>query len=143
MARGTQHCTRPLSLSVCGKCTVSATHLVAFHHASLGAPAIATLEKALSLNYITGFPVLTVDTLRKHAPTTSIPMIKGHMDQSRKNQRSTAPISAAATIIPFGEYPCTYTGHYRTAASDHSKAILLSPVPGRNRGIKPKPPSRT
>ena len=78
-------------------------HLVAFHHASLGAPAIATLEKALRLNYITGFPGLTVDTLRKHAPTTSIPMIKGHMDQSRKNQRSTTTISAAATIIPFDD----------------------------------------
>jgi hypothetical protein len=75
-------------------------HLVAFHHAALGAPSISTLEKALRLNYITGFPGLTVDTLRKYPPTTSIPMIKGHLDQSRKNQRSTAT-SATATYIPY------------------------------------------
>ena len=79
----------------------SPAHLVAFHHASLGAPTISTLEKALRLNYITGFPGLTVETLRKHPPTTSIPMLKGHMDQSRKNQRTTTHIGAEATIIPY------------------------------------------
>ena len=75
-------------------------HLVAFHHASLGAPTLSTLEKALRLNYITGFPGLTVETLRKYPPRHSIPMLKGHLDQSRKNQRSTQ-VSGSATIIPF------------------------------------------
>lgn len=78
-------------------------HLVAFHHASLGAPALTTLEKALRLNYVTGFPGLTVDNLRKHPPISSIPMLKGHLDQSRKNQRSTTNIGATATIIPFND----------------------------------------
>ena len=77
-------------------------NLVAFHHASLGAPALSTLEKALRLNYINGFTGLTVETLRKFPPVNSIPMIKGHLDQSRKNQRSTQA-SNTATIIPYDD----------------------------------------
>ena len=92
-------------------------HLVAFHHASLGAPALSTLEKALRLNYITGFPGLTVDTLRRHPPRHSIPMLKGHLDQTRKNQRSTQ-ISGSATIIPYDEEEIQRPS---TAAVDHEE----------------------
>jgi hypothetical protein len=47
-----------------------------------------TLENALSRNYLTNFPGLTAQTLRKHPPQ-SLAMTKGNMDQTRKNQRST------------------------------------------------------
>jgi hypothetical protein len=53
-------------------------------------PALFTLENALNNNFLTNFPGLTVDTLRRHTPT-SIPMDKGHMDQIRQNVRSTKP----------------------------------------------------
>jgi hypothetical protein len=48
------------------------------------------LENALDNNFLTNFPGLTVDTLRRHVPT-SIPMDTGHMDQIRQNVHSTKP----------------------------------------------------
>lgn len=46
------------------------------------------LSKALENRYIPGFPGLTYVTLQKFPPQ-SIAMSKGHLDQTRKNQRST------------------------------------------------------
>ena len=71
-----------------------AGELVAFAHATLFSPAISTLQLALDKGYLINFPGLTSSMLRR-CPPTSAPMIKGHLDQSRKNQRSTAP-----TLIP-------------------------------------------
>jgi hypothetical protein len=62
--------------------------LVAFAHAALFSPALSTLAIALEKGFLTNFPGLTPALLRKH-PHQSIPMVKGHLDQSRKNQRST------------------------------------------------------
>ena len=62
--------------------------LVAFAHASLFSPAITTLELALRKNLITGFPGLTLKSLQAHPPN-SLATAKGHLDQARKNQRST------------------------------------------------------
>jgi hypothetical protein len=71
-----------------GGTTIAET--VAYAHATLFSPALSTLENALDNNFLTNFPGLTVDTLRRHIPT-SIPMDKGHMDQIRQNVRSTKP----------------------------------------------------
>jgi hypothetical protein len=57
--------------------------LVAFAHATLFSPALSTLEKTLIKNYLTNFPGLTLNHLRRHPPA-SIPMTKRHMDQARK-----------------------------------------------------------
>lgn len=78
--------------------TQSATtaELVAFAHAALFSPALSTLKVALDRGYIAHFMGLTAHSLAKHPPA-SVPMIKGHMDQARKNQRSTtksAPITS-------------------------------------------------
>lgn len=85
----------PLSTSPQNACNIvtSPTKLadmVAFSHATLFSPAISTLQQALDNGYITGFPGLTSANLKKFPPQ-SIAMHKGHMDQSRKNQRSTKP----------------------------------------------------
>jgi hypothetical protein len=66
----------------------TSTELVAFAHAALFSPVLSTLHAALTKGYIVGFPGLTAKSLKQHPPT-SIPMIKGHLDQTRKNQRST------------------------------------------------------
>ena len=58
--------------------TPKAANLVAFAHATLGA----------LVNGYPKFPGLTLLTLRKHPPH-SIDTIKGHLDQTRQNQRST------------------------------------------------------
>jgi len=64
--------------------------LVAFSHTAFFSPAHTTLQQALSKNYVNHFPGLTVQSLRNHPPQ-SIATIKGHLDQSRKNQWSTKP----------------------------------------------------
>ena len=62
--------------------------MVAFSHAALFSPSLSTLQRALDSGYITGFPGLTASNLKKFPPQ-SIAMHKGHLDQSRKNYRST------------------------------------------------------
>jgi hypothetical protein len=81
--------------------TQTASELVAFAHATLFSPALTTLENALNKGYLTNFPGLSAKLLRKHPPT-SIAMVKGHLDQSRKNQRSTKkpPIPTPILIEP-------------------------------------------
>ena len=64
--------------------------LVAFAHAALFSPALSTLAQALAKGFISHFPGLSHTLLRKHPPR-SFPMVKGHLDQARKNQRSTRP----------------------------------------------------
>ena len=66
----------------------TASNLVTFAHAALFSPALTTLEIALKKGYINNFPGLTATTLRKYPPTSRA-MVKGHMDQIRKNVRST------------------------------------------------------
>jgi hypothetical protein len=62
--------------------------LVAYAHATLFLSALSTIEQALAMGWIHNFPGLTTKTIRRHPPR-SIPMVKGHLDQARKNQRST------------------------------------------------------
>ena len=46
----------------------SASHLQAFHHASLGAPVVTTLIRAINNDWLTSFPGLIADGVRKHLP---------------------------------------------------------------------------
>jgi hypothetical protein len=64
--------------------------LVAFSHAALWSPALSTLDTALTKGFVSNFPGLSNTTLRKYPPA-SIPMHKGHMDQTRQNKHSTKP----------------------------------------------------
>ncbi|KAI2490112.1 Reverse transcriptase (RNA-dependent DNA polymerase) [Fragilaria crotonensis] len=75
--------------------------LVAFAHAALFSPALSTLQKAIDNGYLPNFLGLTALGLRKYPPA-SVAMIKGHLDQSRKNQRST---KLTATTIPTAPSP--------------------------------------
>jgi hypothetical protein len=81
----------------------SSADLVAFSLATLFLPVLSTLENALIRCWLINFPGLTLEALRKHPPR-SIAMAKGHLDQSRKNQRSTKP---APTVIPPEPIPPT------------------------------------
>ena len=51
-------------------------------------PTNSTLYKALKLNYITNIPGVSAGTFKKHAPFSAA-TVKGHLDQTRKNIRST------------------------------------------------------
>lgn len=72
--------------------------LVAFAHAALFSPALSTLQRAVACGYLPNFMGLTSATLRRHPPT-SVPMIKGHMDQARKNQHSTKPATPIDPLV--------------------------------------------
>jgi hypothetical protein len=96
--------------------------LVAFAHAALFSPVLSTLKKALERGYVSHFMGLTAQSLNKHPPA-SVPMIKGHMDQARQNQRSTKdspvpsppvapiPVADTGTDDPF---PVSEPGNART-----------------------------
>jgi hypothetical protein len=70
----------------------SVADMVAFAHATLFSPALSTLATALAIGFLTNFPGLTTQSLRKFPPA-SVPMAKGHLDQARMNQRSTRQIN--------------------------------------------------
>jgi len=70
--------------------TQKAAELVAFAHGALFSLAVSTLQRSLDKHYISHFPGLTAQTLRQHPPQ-SVATVKGHLDQSRQNQRSTKP----------------------------------------------------
>jgi len=70
--------------------TSKTAELVAFAHASFFSPAHRTLQQALKCNYVNHFPGLTAQALCNHPPQ-SVATVKGHLDQSHKNQRSTKP----------------------------------------------------
>ena len=68
----------------------NAAELMAYAHSALFSPALSTLETALHNGYVRNFPGLTSKTLRRHPPK-SVATAKGHLDQTRKNLRSTKP----------------------------------------------------
>ena len=84
--------------------SATTAELVAFAHAAL-----STLKTALDRGYVSHFMGLTAQYyLTKHSPA-SVPMIKkGHMDQARKNQRSTkstpTPSSQVTPTPPDGAH---------------------------------------
>ena len=65
----------------------SQEQLIQFYHAVLGSPAISTLTEAINKQYLKSFPGLTAKLVRKYYPN-SYATSKGHLDQTRKNQRS-------------------------------------------------------
>ena len=77
---------KPICLTAMG--SARPADLVAFHHAALFSPALSTLEAALHKGFLPPFPGLTLSALRRHPPQ-SVATIKGHLDQIRKNLRST------------------------------------------------------
>jgi hypothetical protein len=92
------------------------SELVAYAHAAMFSPVLTTLEQALTKGFLINFPGLTATSLRKHPPI-SIPMSKGHLDQTRQNQRSTKP--KPATIAPDSDDPTTIPDDFYPAPEEH------------------------
>jgi hypothetical protein len=78
----------PIAESNAAVGSATPSELVSFAHASLWSPVLSTLATALDKNYVTNFPGLSSCAFRNHPPHSAA-TIKGHLDQSRKNQRST------------------------------------------------------
>lgn len=63
-------------------------NIIEFFHGAMFSPTINTLYKALQLNYITNIPGVSAASFKKYAPFSAA-TVKGHLDQTRKNIRST------------------------------------------------------
>ena len=97
--------------------------LVAFAHASLFSPSLSTLSSALAKGHLTNFPGLSTKLLLKYPPH-SVAMIKGHLDQTRKNQRSTK------ATIPGCKPPMIPASP--DDSEDNHPASLIAPEPSHN-----------
>ena len=71
------------------------TERIAYYHACCFSPSISTWCKAIDAGHFTTWPELTSHLVRQHAPA-SVAMHQGHLDQTRKNLRSTKPTSNKA-----------------------------------------------
>jgi len=65
--------------------------VAAFWHGAFGSPALSTFTKAIDKGFIK-LPGVSAASMRKHAPNPMATSF-GHLDQSRKNQRSTQPVA--------------------------------------------------
>jgi hypothetical protein len=66
------------------------TNAVKFLHAACFSPTTDTWTKAIKQDFFKTWPVLTAPVVSKHLPK-SVATAMGHMDQQRKNVRSTKP----------------------------------------------------
>ena len=76
-----------------------------FHHASLGSTVPSTLLKAIDVSFLSSFPGLTTQLVKKHLPK-SIQTSKGDMDQERKNLQPTK-WSKSNPLPPINTHPAS------------------------------------
>jgi hypothetical protein len=140
------------------------TDLVKYHHISLGSPTSVALLNGIKKGFLTTFPGLTEELVKKHLPK-SIDTAKGHLQQQRQGLQSTkiknppakvdaytlegpsrtsvfmATVEPIATGRAFGDL----TGQYPHMSSRGNKyiliiydydtnAIIAEPLKGRTKG---------
>ena len=71
--------------------------MTAFQHATLCAPTVKTLINAINKKWLTTFPCLTAQNVRRHLPK-SIQTTMGHLHRVRQGTRSTRPVGEKYTI---------------------------------------------
>ena len=79
--------------------TTNAADRVAFYHACCFSPSLSTWTAAIDRGHFATWPNLTT-TLIRQFPPTSTAMHKGHLDQSRKNQKSTKQKDTTTNHVP-------------------------------------------
>ena len=72
---------------------VNTAELIKFLHAATYSPTTETWCKAVDKGYFQSWPGLTAKAIRKYLPKSEA-TIRGHMDQTRQNVRSTKPTPA-------------------------------------------------
>ena len=115
--------------------------LIKFLHATAFSPVPSTWIKAIQRGFFQSWPGLTTAAVRKHLPKSEA-TTKGHLDQTRKNLRSTKiteepetdPIQEPnnqptqqlfATIESTGKIYTDQTGRFPVTSSQGNKYILL------------------
>ena len=77
-------------ITIKGMATATVAEQMAYLHACMFSPAPSTMIKAADLGFLSSFPGLTSENIRKHLPK-SIATTMGHLQQQRQNTRSTRP----------------------------------------------------
>jgi hypothetical protein len=115
--------------------------LVAFYHAALWSPTLATLKAAMQKQYLPPLPGLSLTTLKKYPPSLEA-TVMGHLDNRRKNTQSTkrpphreatspaALMAEQEDFYPPSEAPNTRT-HLCYIAASEPKHIVYSDQTGR------------
>jgi hypothetical protein len=104
------------------------SELLAFAHASLLSPTLSALSTALDKGCMPNFPGLSSRTLR-NSPPRSAAMIKGHLDQARKNQRS-AKANIVEPEIDLDTFPPSVDkGAARIIAASRFSSLLDKFIP--------------
>jgi hypothetical protein len=84
------HLVQHVAMSVIAAETIG--ERIAFLHACVGSPAIATFRKAIDAGYFTTWPELTAaKRVDQYLSAPAATIKKGHLDQQRKKLRSTKP----------------------------------------------------
>jgi len=75
---------------------------IAFLHACSGSPAVSSFCTAIDAGYYTTWPDLTSARVRQHLKEPPTTMVQGHLDQHRRNLRSTKkkPKANQAYLLP-------------------------------------------
>ena len=97
--------TKPLAIATTPYATIA--DRIAFLHGALCSPSLSTLTDAIDAGFLTSFPELSSERVRKYPPTSAA-MIQGHLDQVRRNARSTQPRPPAPSP-PAAPSPITIT----------------------------------
>jgi hypothetical protein len=77
-------------MTIKGMTTATVAEQMAFLHACMYSPAPSTMIMAADLGFLSSFPGLTSENIRKNLPK-SIATTMGHLQQQRQNTRSTRP----------------------------------------------------
>jgi hypothetical protein len=77
----------PSACAVIGLDAPTAAERVAYYHAACGSPSLSTWYEALDRGHFVTWPGLDAATARRHPPRSWAEKV-GHLDQERKNQRS-------------------------------------------------------
>ncbi len=117
--------------------TATPAKVVVFAHAALFSPALSTLHQALQRGYLPNFMGLTTQALKKYPPQ-SVAMIKGHLNQTRKNQQLTTrtmiltppTINAASNLTLDNDVPFPLSNP-NNARSHHCFASVITPATGQ------------
>ena len=91
---------------------------IAYYHACCFSPSLSTWCKAIDAGHFTTWPELKSQLVRQYAPEY-LAMYKGHLDQTRKNQRSTSNFTTTASAIALSlAHPDTIAAPNVTSATD-------------------------
>jgi hypothetical protein len=111
--------------------TSNQTELVTFLHAACGSPVPSTWIKAIDNGHFATWPGLTSDLIRKLLPK-SLATVKGHLNQQRKNIRSTQPKSVPnSDEQPISDSPNERTHHVFAAVHDTTTGQISTDLTGR------------